>query len=214
MPELPPSPAETTRERHRDLDRFLTFIDAIVAIALTLLVLPLTELGADIGSESVRHLLQEHQAQFWGFLLSFVVIARLWLIQHETLRPVLTLNRHVTQLLLLWALSIVVMPFATELVASSSHDPLTRIIYFGATLVASATLAGVQAVTRRHPETVDPDLPVGDPVHGWVNAVLIAIGLGLTLVWPPLSYFPLLLLMLDERVYRLVRRVLPDPGRH
>jgi len=31
----------TARERERDLDRLLTFVDAIVAIAITLLVLPL-----------------------------------------------------------------------------------------------------------------------------------------------------------------------------
>ena len=30
-------------ERTRDLERFVTFIDAIVAIAITLLVLPLVE---------------------------------------------------------------------------------------------------------------------------------------------------------------------------
>jgi hypothetical protein len=44
-------------ERERDLERFLTFVDAIVAIAITLLVLPLVEVGAEIGEGSVPELL-------------------------------------------------------------------------------------------------------------------------------------------------------------
>ena len=35
-------------ERHRDLDRLLTFVDAVVAIAITLLVLPLAEGGGEV----------------------------------------------------------------------------------------------------------------------------------------------------------------------
>ena len=34
--------------RSRDLERFITFIDAIVAIAITLLVLPLVDLATEI----------------------------------------------------------------------------------------------------------------------------------------------------------------------
>ncbi|WGL53368.1 TMEM175 family protein [Nocardioides sp. BP30] len=211
MPELPASPAEASPARHRDLDRFLTFLDAIVAIALTLLVLPLTDLGAEIRhGESVRALLNAHRPQLWGFCLSFAVIARLWLIQHSVMRPVLTLDRHVTRLLLLWSFSIVVLPFATELVAQAGDDRATKIIYFGCTILAAATLAGVEGVTRRHPETADPGMRIGDPVHGWVNVALIAVGLGLTLLWPGLSYFPMLLLLLDDQVHSLVRRAVPE----
>ena len=54
-------------ERERDLDRFLTFIDAIVAIAITLLVLPLVELTADIDEyDSVARPARDHQAADLG----------------------------------------------------------------------------------------------------------------------------------------------------
>jgi uncharacterized membrane protein len=63
--------------RERDLERFLTFIDAVVAIAITLLVLPLAEAGSEINQdETVAEVLREHVVDIFGFLLSFAVISR------------------------------------------------------------------------------------------------------------------------------------------
>ena len=65
----------------------MTLIDAVVAIAITLLVLPLAEMTVDLGADqSVADLLDEHQAELLAFPLSFVVIARLWYSQHATVR--------------------------------------------------------------------------------------------------------------------------------
>jgi uncharacterized membrane protein len=44
--------------RERDFERFLTFVDAVVAIAVTLLVLPLAEVGAQVGDRTVAELLR------------------------------------------------------------------------------------------------------------------------------------------------------------
>lgn len=64
-------------ERSRDLERFLTFVDAVVAIAVTLLVLPLVDIVREVGENgSVVHLLQGHVSQLGAFALSFTVIAR------------------------------------------------------------------------------------------------------------------------------------------
>ena len=70
-------------ERERGLDRFLTFVDAVVAIAITLLVLPLAELAGEVGDGSVTDLLDEHRGELFAFFLSFFVIARLWFAQHH-----------------------------------------------------------------------------------------------------------------------------------
>src|SRR6478736_3795505 len=75
-------------ERERDFDRFLTFVDAIVAIAITLLVLPLVDVAGTFHGDSVTHLLSESRDQIWAFFLSFFVIANLWLTQHRLLRHV------------------------------------------------------------------------------------------------------------------------------
>ncbi len=52
--------AAPQRERSRDVERFVTFLDAIAAIAITLLVLPLVELTGELsGDVEIGELLRE-----------------------------------------------------------------------------------------------------------------------------------------------------------
>lgn len=182
-------------ERERDLDRFLTFIDAIVAIAITLLVLPLVELTSEIDQfDTVADLLHEHQSEIWAFLLSFVVIARLWFVQHQSMRHVLLYHPRVAHLLMVWALTIVFLPFPTALVAGADDSDLTKLLYIGSIVVSAAMLALVEAFLVRHPELTDGH-DDSDPVDGVVNVALLLVALVLSVVLPRASYFPLLLLM-------------------
>jgi uncharacterized membrane protein len=58
-------------ERARDLERFVTFVDAAVAIALTLLVPPLVELTVELREDdSVANLLRNPRLEFVAFGLS------------------------------------------------------------------------------------------------------------------------------------------------
>ena len=198
--------APQARERERDLDRFLTFIDAIVAIAITLLVLPLVELIGDVGDQRVADLLREHQAQFWSFLLSFVVIARLWLVQRSAVTHLARLDRRVVTLLLVWTLTIVFLPFPTALVAQTSDQSVTRVLYIGTVLLSVVALALAELVIVRRPEITD-GLGV-PPLEGTVvNVALLVLALVVTLVFPVVGYFSLLLLGVDNWVQTLLRLV-------
>ncbi len=203
--------SETTSEqaRARDLDRFLTFVDAIVAIAITLLVLPLVDLAGGLGDGgSVRHLIDTNQAPIGAFFLSFLVIADLWLTQHRVLRHVVAADDRLVRLLMLWTVTIVFLPFPTALVsgpASTGDQATTKLLYVGTMTLSSLVLGLVSLEVGRHDELRDAEQSP-DPVKAFATVAAFVGALVLMLLVPALSYWPLLLLVLPGRLATLWRR--------
>jgi TMEM175 potassium channel family protein len=198
------------QDRARDFDRFLTFIDAIVAIAVTLLVLPLVDLVGELDDgDSVRRLIGDNLAPIGAFFLSFVVIANFWLIQHRMLRNVVAATENLTRVLLVWSLTVVVLPFPTALVAApgdAGNQATTKLLYVGTMALGSWALALAALVITRHPELRDsPEEPHVAGAFGTAGTLVLA--LVIMLLIPAASYWPLLLLLLSDRLVSVVRRV-------
>src|SRR5436305_3338921 len=98
--------------------RLVFFSDAVVAIALTLLVLPLAAAIPDAVSKHVGSLdvIRENQRLIYSFLLSFAVIARLWVTHHRLFEHVKAYSYPLLVANLCWLLTIVVLPFPTEMI--------------------------------------------------------------------------------------------------
>ena len=191
------------RERERDLDRLLTFVDAIVAIAITLLVLPLVELTAEVGREEpVADLLRAHQADIWSFLLSFAVIAQLWGAQHRAVSHLLRDSPALNRLLVVWTLTIVFLPFPTALVAKTVDQPITKILYVGTIALSSLLIALIDLTIARNPGLTDGEAP--DPLAALTATVLLGIALAIMLAVPDAGYYPMLLLFLGGPAHRLL----------
>ncbi len=192
-------------ERHRDLDRLLTFVDAVVAIAITLLVLPLAEAGSEIGEGSAADLLRAHSDDLFGFALSFAVIARLWLGQHRIMSGVVRQTSTLIWALLAWSFTIVFLPFPTSLVTTTDQDAGAKILYLGTMAVSSLILALVAWVIR-HDESVRDTDEAPDVWQAAGVTVGFLVALAIMLTFPATSYWPLLVLALVDPVTRLVRR--------
>jgi uncharacterized membrane protein len=198
--------SDVRAERERDFDRFLTFVDAIVAIAITLLVLPLVDVAGAYQGDSVTQLLSDSNHQIWAFFLSFVVIADLWLTQHRLLHNVVVSDRVVLRLMLVWTLTIVCLPFPTALVAGNTgHEGVTKTLYVGTMAVSSLVLALLSLVIGRHPELRD-SAETPDYVLAFATFAAFVLALVVMLVFPGVSYWPLLVLLLPDRLVRLWRR--------
>ncbi len=195
-------------QRERDLDRFLTFVDAIVAIAITLLVLPLVDAAGQVGTgESVSQLLHANAAQIGAFFLSFAVISNLWLAQHDLLRHVVAADARLVRLLLVWTLTIVVLPFPTALITGHdvSDQAATKILYVGTMTASAVVLTLVTLAVRRDRDLRDSEQPP-DYVPSLLVAAAFLLALGLMLLFPVLSYWPLLLLLVGRVPLRRRRR--------
>ena len=192
-------------ERERDLDRLLTFVDAVVAIAITLLVLPLTEVGGTIPDGAAGEYLREQADNLFGFFLSFAVIAQLWLGQHAIVSSLVRQSPAVIRLLILWSLTIVFLPFPTSLVTATGNDALVKTLYIGTMAVNSALLALLARVVARDRSLRDTDAPP-DPVTATAITVGFLLALVISLAVPASGYWPLLLLFLADPVAQRFRR--------
>ena len=187
----------------------MTFVDAVVAIAITLLVLPLAEVGGGVGEGGAGELLRDHGDDLIGFGLSFVVIARLWVGQHRIVSGLVRQTTALTWLLLAWAFTIVLLPFPTSLVTTTEHDPVAKTLYIGTMAVSSAILGIVAYVIARDRELRDTD-EAPDLVQSVGTTAAFLAALAVTLVFPDTSYWPLLLLGLVDPVARWCRRAPRD----
>jgi len=178
----------------RGLDRLVTFADAVVAIAITLLVLPLVDIAGNVGDVPVGSLLNDHLGQLGAFALSFVVIARLWVSHHRIFDDVGAYDVVLVRLTLLWLFTVVFLPFPTALLAErGSHA--ASVLYVGTLLASSLTLAATAAWIEAHPGLQRGEAAVArSPGSIWVTPALLGIAFLVTALVPRASVWPLLLL--------------------
>ncbi|NDU75694.1 DUF1211 domain-containing protein [Actinomadura sp. DSM 109109] len=195
----------------RDPDRLVLFTDAVVAIAMTLLVLPLVEVvprAVDAHRSSVE-VVTGHQAQILSFALSFVVILRLWFVHHRVFEHIGGYTRALMLVNSGWLLAIVVLPFPTEMVASyPGDDRFTVMLYIGNILVASVFQTALTVISYRDADVASAaDPPALASVRAALsNVVLLAVSLAVVAVVPSVSYFALGLLFLEGPVDRIWKR--------
>jgi uncharacterized membrane protein len=184
----------------------MTFADAVVAIALTLLVLPLTEFAADIDdSKRLGDVLSEHRPELGSFVLSFVVIWLLWSTHHRMMEYFDGYDGVVIRLTLLWMFTIVVLPFVTQLLAGPLYD------HGAVLLLSSLALTALSWWGHRHPELLHSDSEevrrwLAEPVS-FVTPVLLLIAMALAVLNPAIGTWPLFALVIDDRIEALWLRI-------
>lgn len=168
-------------------ERVVFFTDAVVAIAITVLVLPLVDAvseAVNAGRSSVE-VVTENADQIFTFLLSFVVIARLWNAHHRLFDGVTTATGRVVTLNTLWVLTIVVLPFPTEMIGGYSGDRFAVLLYIGTILASSACLTALAVAIH------------GRLIGGaGTMPVALALALVVAVLVPGVGYRALLLLFL------------------
>jgi uncharacterized membrane protein len=195
-------------------ERLVFFSDAVVAIALTLLILPLADAvrqvysGPGVHGSSIE-VITKNQWLIYSFLLSFVVITRQWLLHHRLFEQVKEYNRPLLLMNLGWVLTIAILPFPTEMVGLfPSYDRFTLLFYIGTLLVSSILLSAMTLVIRADQNVARSPDAISDE---WLRSSLasmamLAIAMLLVGIFPRVSYFSLLLLVLPGLYERIRRR--------
>lgn len=195
------------------VDRVRAFVDGVVAIALTLLILPLMESVGEVagaGEDAVTWL-REHDGQLLSFVLSFVLIAMFWMIHHRLFVTVERVTSTLIWLLIAWMLTIVWLPVATAIAGRMDDDDgVARALYIGSLLLAALASLLVRLFLRAHPalHTASRGQLVDGVIVDLALALLFGVALVLTLVVPGIGYSAMFVMLLSTPVQWLLRRVI------
>jgi uncharacterized membrane protein len=120
----------------------VSFSDAVIAIAITLLALQLEvpQVPESLAAAELPSALLELQSQFYSFLLSFWIIGFYWLAHHRMFRQVRAYDRGMLLINLLFLMWVVLMPFSSALIGEYESQQLPVIIYATHNILASLTL--------------------------------------------------------------------------
>ncbi|WP_111721145.1 TMEM175 family protein [Homoserinimonas sp. OAct 916] len=193
----------------RGFDRLVFFTDAVTAIALTVLILPLVDLVVSAADSrvSATQFLGQHFEELIAFLISFAVIARLWLAHHSVFEHIRSYSGRLVFLNMLWLLTIVVLPLPTAMTAEFPTTRFTIAFYIGTMTLSSLCLTAIAFLIRRSPDLESTDNPLTSRfmsgsitiTSGFFVALLVGV------VFPSIGYWALLVLFLSIPVDALVK---------
>jgi uncharacterized membrane protein len=114
-----------------DKKRFETFIDAVFAIILTILVLELRVPETDHSSGiSTQQQVARLIPSFISYIGSFLLIAGIWIDYHLLFLNLQKLTKRYILLNMLFILSLSVVPFTTAFAGTNSHDSFAVALLF------------------------------------------------------------------------------------
>lgn len=193
-------------------ERFKAFVDAVVAIAMTLLILPLMESVSEAasGKSSTAEFLSEHSGQLLSFGLSFLLIATFWMGHHRQYRDVEWVTPWLLWINVAWMATIVWLPVATSMIGQMDTDALQAVVYIGTLIMTQVTTLAGWLYLSKHPDlTTTSAETLRSGVIGDVAAIILfLIALAIAVLASPNGYTALLLLLLSDPLSRLLNRVL------
>jgi uncharacterized membrane protein len=170
--------ATESKAEERGLERLILFSDAVVAIAITLLVLPLTELKPEEG-DSAWAFLVEHWDELLAFGISFLVIARFWFAHHGMFSDLVRMDRPLLYLNTGWLAAMVLLPFPTALLEDAQGYATLYLVNLLAVSILTSLLS---RYIRRHPGLLDEPESAADAQHDRRFSLILNGGIGLALI--------------------------------
>lgn len=191
-------------------ERAKAYVDAVVAIAMTLLILPLMESVADAAGDELTagDWLGEHWSQIISFLLSFFIIALFWIRHHQLFADVEAVTNPLLWITSVWMLTIVWIPVSTAMTGQMPTSRTVVALYIGSMIATCMCMVAIRTYLRRHPELHEspPEVMRRGMLVDLSMAILYAAALVLALVVPEIGYFGLFLLVLVGVLRRQLER--------
>lgn len=161
-------------------ERLAMFTDAIVAIAITLLVIEIERPGEEElrSAASLRHFLADESDSFIAFALAFFLLWSVWRRHHILMDEIDRLNRPLiaghAALLFLVAL----LPYPTGIIGHAFANPLAICLFASAEAALTFCEAAVKETTVRTgilKSGVDPEVVRASACASWAVALFFVL---------------------------------------
>ena len=150
--------------RGTETERTVFFSDAVFAIAMTLLVLELKlpALDPHISAAEFQHVLADQVEPFAAFILSFILVGRLWMSHHQKFVAIKNYDSALQGINLTALFFVVFLPVPTSLLFQASiQSPWPPIIYALTISGSFVSLSLLWAHAHR-----------AKLMHGWIDPAL------------------------------------------
>jgi uncharacterized membrane protein len=197
------------------LERLVFFSDAVIAIAITLLVLEIKvpEIEPGPGNSELARQLTALWPKYLGYLTSFWVIAFYWISHHRSFRYIREYDSGLLRINLLVLFFIAFVPFPTALLFEYPAEWITVALYAGTLAAIGLSLLWMWHYATQNHRLVEPSL---SPllIHSIFRRLLISPAVFLASIVvaffnPGLAMDSWLLLLL---FFFLLRTNRPNPG--
>ncbi len=204
--------AEASLRGGRSFDRLVNFSDAVVAVAVTVLVLPIAGVTLTRGEESVWAFLGDHAGQIITFFFTFFVVSIFWLTHNKIMNQLRGYDGTIFWLNTCWLAVIAFLPVTSALYADAGADGTngwfsagdlggSGMLYWGSLSLISLISALLARHARKNPKLYDPEQQVTRTSQaispGWVYALYFqAIGVISLFSTSVSSYLPIGLIFL------------------
>jgi uncharacterized membrane protein len=128
-------------------ERLIFFSDAVVAIAITLLVLGLPPVLGLTNAAVLRSMRAATDA-YLPFLISFVVIGAYWRAHHRLFQYVARLDSRLVTINMVWLLMIIISPYATRVLSGNGGFAVRFSFYAAIQVVTMITLVAMSRHIR------------------------------------------------------------------
>ncbi len=149
-------------------NRLEAFSDGVIAVAVTLLVLSITVPDPDrLAHHSLAHALLQQWQVYAAYVTSFITIGIIWINHHVMIGRLRRADHAILMLNLLLLLTIGVLPFSTDLLATylkrGSGEHLAAGVYAGSFLLMSIAFATLNRhILLRKSDRLATELPLAE----------------------------------------------------
>jgi uncharacterized membrane protein len=193
----------------RGLERLIFFTDAVVAIAITLIALPLVDSAREVRSSTAADWLSENTTALIAAGISFVVISAFWREHHTILERANDYSVPLLRVNMLWLVGVVCIPIATVLIVYTERNDRVAVgLYLGILVYTMVITRLIELVLHRSGQLVDHSTGAEIAVR-WIYVAFAVLIMVLGIAFPRVGTWWLLLLLIARPIQNRVQQSLP-----